>query len=65
MKEAAYPDLSNGLTTKSSNNNFNFNGMLNGAVFNVREEADINKIATKLRDHTVSAARKGGVIFAN
>ncbi|UPO88339.1 hypothetical protein [Niallia sp. Man26] len=65
MKEAAYPDLSKGSTTNASNNTFNFNGMLNGAVFNVREEADIDKIATKLRDRTVTAARKGGVIFAN
>jgi phage-related minor tail protein len=65
MKDAAYPDLSKGSSTGATSNNFNFEGMLKGAVFNVREEADIDKIATKLRDRTVSAARKGGVIFAN
>lgn len=65
MRDAAYPDLSKGPSTGATSNNFNFEGMLKGAVFNVREEADIDKIATKLRDRTVSAARKGGVIFAN
>jgi len=65
MKDAAYPDLSKSGSTSSSSNTYNFDGMLKGAVFHVREEADIDKIATKLRDRTVSVARKGGVIFGN
>jgi len=65
MKEAAYPNLSKSGATSSSTNTYNFDGMLKGAVFHVREEADIDKIATKLRDRTVSVARKGGVVFGN
>jgi len=65
MKEAAYPNLSKSGSTSSSTNTYNFDGLLKGAVFHVREEADIDKIATKLRDRTVSVARKGGVVFGN
>lgn len=46
-------------------NNINNQGLLNGAVFHIREEADIRKLAKQLNDYTVQKARQGGVIIAN
>ncbi|UQZ76854.1 DUF2207 domain-containing protein [Niallia circulans] len=65
LQEAAKPDLSsNGFSTQS-NVTINNQGLLNGAVFHVREEADIKKIAKGLHDYSVQKARGGGVIIAN
>lgn len=44
-------------------NTFNFEGMMSGAQFIVREEADIEKIAKKLGDYVKMSARKGGVVL--
>lgn len=64
MQEAAMPDLStNGSSTQSVT--INNQGLLNGAVFHVREEADIKKLAKGLHDYSVQKARGGGVIIAN
>lgn len=41
--------------------NYNFEKMLDGAVFHVREEADIDKIAVGLQKRVVAAARSKGV----
>ena len=42
-------------------NNYNFEKMLDGAVFQVREEADIDKIAVKLQQKVTQSARSKGV----
>jgi len=65
MQEAAMPDVSSSGSSTQSNVTINNQGLLNGAVFHVREEMDIQKIAKKLNDYTVQKARQGGVIIAN
>ena len=48
---------------KGNVNQFNFERMLEGAQFIVREEADIAKIAKQLGDYIKMNARKNGVVF--
>lgn len=47
----------------ASGNTYNLRGLLEGAVFHVREEADIEKIAIKLGKLTKSRARQNGVVY--
>ncbi|QJX62977.1 hypothetical protein HLK66_15815 [Niallia circulans] len=65
MQEAAMPDLSTNGSASTQSVTINNQGLLNGAVFHVREEADIKKIAKGLHDYSVQKARGGGVIIAN
>lgn len=62
MAQASIPDVPTG--TASTSNTFNFQGMMQGATFVVREEADIHKIARELYNLTKSSARSKGVIMA-
>jgi len=48
---------------KGQGNQLSFERMFEGAVFNVREEQDIEKIAKLLNDYIKLNARKGGVII--
>ncbi|CAM3729645.1 tape measure protein [Mesobacillus zeae] len=50
-------------TKQMMGNTINFEGMMSGATFIVREEVDIKKIAQELRDLTVKAARSKGVVM--
>lgn len=49
--------------SQKPSNIFNFEGMMQGATFVVREEADINKIARELHKLTKASARSKGVII--
>lgn len=48
---------------ENSNPSINFDGLFNGAVFNVRQEQDIKDIAKKLHDYIRTSARGQGVIM--
>lgn len=65
MQDAAMPDLSASGSSSTQSVTINNQGLLNGAVFHIREEADIRKLAKQLNDYTVQKARQGGVIIAN
>lgn len=47
-----------------ASNTFNFERMMEGATFVIREEADVKKVAKELHDLTRSAARGKGVIMS-
>jgi len=51
------------LNEQQSQTNINFDGLFSGAVFNVRNEQDVSKIAKKLHDYIRLNARKQGVIM--
>ncbi len=42
---------------------FNFDGMMRGATFIVRDDYDIERIARELGNYVTMQARKGGVVF--
>lgn len=53
----------NNSNSNQGNTIYNFEGMFAGANFNVREEADIQKLAKQLHDYIQLQGRKGGVVF--
>ncbi|TCN25480.1 phage tail protein [Mesobacillus foraminis] len=50
-------------TDPNGGNTFNFERLLEGAIFNVREEADIKKIAKEFYNYSRMAARSKGVVM--
>jgi hypothetical protein len=50
-------------STVPATNTFNFERMLEGATFVIREEADVKKVAKELYDYTRQGARGRGVIM--
>lgn len=49
--------------TENKYNTANMKGMFDGAVFNVRDDNDIPKLAKELNDYIKKSARKGGVVM--
>lgn len=50
-------------TTENQHNNVDMNGLFKGAVFNVRDDNDIPKLAKELNDYIKGGARSRGVIM--
>lgn len=53
---------SSSATTGQTVNQYDFKGMNEGATYYVREEADIDKVATKLQEKTTNISRARGVV---
>lgn len=50
-------------STENKYNTINMDGLFNGAIFNVRDDNDIPKLAKELNDYIKQGARRNGVIF--
>lgn len=50
-------------TANSGTSTYNFRGMLEGAVFHIREEADVAKVSRQLEKMAKAKARQNGVVF--
>ena len=57
------PMASGNPVTENKYNTVNMDGLFNGAVFNVRDDNDIPRLAKELNDYIKGGARKHGVII--